>query len=108
MQNSSGTMWRQIEADARAQTARDVLADDFLQPGRVVAWVLCRFGHTDGLSQVHRVGRPIAGVAATLCGEIIPEPIRLIPLNANLARTLGRCPYCERLNAKQEPNGVAA
>ena len=100
--------WRQIEADARAQVVTDIVADDFLQPGRVVAWSLCRFARTDGLSVVHRVGQPVAGVAATLCGEIIPEPIRLIPLNANLARTLGRCSYCERIYAKQEPNGVAA
>lgn len=100
--------WRQLEADARAEVLSTIAADDFLQPGRVVAWVLCRFGRTDGLSVVHRVGQPIAGVAATLCGEIIPPAIRLIPLNANLARTLGRCSYCERLNAKQEPNGVAA
>ena len=100
--------WREIEAAAREQASADICADDFLQSGRIIAWVLCRFGHTDGLSKVHRVGQPIAGVAATLCGEVIPPPIRLIPLNANLARTLGRCPYCERLNAKQEPNGVAA
>ena len=100
--------WADVEREAREQVTADIQADDFLQPGRVVAWSLCRFARTDGLSVVHRVGQPMNGVAATLCGEIVPEPIRLIPLNANLARTLGRCSYCERLNAKQEPNGVAA
>lgn len=100
--------WRQLEAEARKQVLAEIAATDFLQPGRVVAWSLCRHARTDGLSQVHRVGPPIAGVGATLCGEVIPEPIRLVPLNANLARTLGRCSHCDRAYAKQEPNGVAA
>ena len=84
--------WREIERQARSQAA----AGGELQPGQSIAWSLCaRLAQTDGFSAVHRVGQPSGGTALTMCGEIIPPPVKHLPLTPRLAHALGRCRYCE-------------
>lgn len=90
------TDWQRIEAEARDQVRADldVLEQTPLQFGEPIAWSECRFGLTNGLGVVHRVGYPQHDQAYTTCGEIIPEPIRWIPLSPRLIKSLGECRYC--------------
>lgn len=101
------TEWERIEQEAREQVSAELQAADEtpMDYGRVVAWSECRFGRTDGLSVVHRVGDWNPDSPSTICGEMIPAAIRRVSLNQNVARTLGRCKYCETAYAQK---GVAA
>jgi len=92
---SDGGKWQAIEREALEQV-RAQLTEDEPERGHSVAWTLCRFGRTDGFSAVHRVGPSVSGTPMTLCGQPIPEPIKLVPLTPNLARVLSRCRYCEQ------------
>lgn len=90
--------WRAIEHEAREQALADLQAVEAqpLPRGHLVAWSECTtWGHTNGLSLVHRAGDPIQGEAATLCGEKIPAPVMRIALTWGLVDSLGRCRYCE-------------
>lgn len=93
--------WLQIESEARAQVRAELDREMVtpLQPGATVAWALTRFGHTDGLSAVHRVGDPLGDQPTTLCGDLVPDPILRVPLSPRLIRTLGNCKYCESVHA---------
>ena len=98
------TEWLRIEREALAQVRTELEAED-TQPltfGAIVAWSDCRFARTDVLSVVHRAGESIGDTALTLCGEVIPSPIRRLQLSANFVRTLGRCRYCEDLHMKRK------
>jgi hypothetical protein len=92
-----GRGWRQIELEAMEESRATLILEEtlVLPPGSLTAWTEARHGHTDGFSVVHRVGQAIAGVATTLCGEVVPEPIKRVALSAGLVRALGRCRYCE-------------
>lgn len=107
--------WNDIEQAARAQIVAELAEADTapLAYGHVVAWVECRYGRTDGLGPVHRVGAWDMERASTICGEVIPAAIRRLPLSASVVRTLGRCRYCEAEYAQQAvqhtpSHGVAA
>lgn len=95
--------WRTLEAEARAQVSATLQAEETapLVSGNLVAWTEQRFARTDGFSAVHRIGDVGESGAVTLCGEIVPEVCRRVALNANLARTLGRCRYCENRHAER-------
>ncbi len=101
---TSEDSWLRIEREALAQVRTELEAED-TQPlpfGQIVAWSDCRFGRTDVLSVVHRAGESIGETAVTVCGEVVPSPIRRLQLSANLVRTLGRCRYCEERYVKME------
>jgi hypothetical protein len=96
--------WLRIEHEALTQVRTELEAED-TQPlpfGQIVAWSDCRFARTDELSVVHRAGETVGETALTLCGEVIPSPVRRLQLSTNLVRTLGRCRYCEAAYLKQE------
>lgn len=101
--------WQRIEQDALAQVRAelDVIESTPLVFADLIAWVDCRFGRTDGLGQVHRVGFPMFGRPYTTCGELIPAPIRWIPLSPRLAQSLGDCRYCLAECARIEREKVA-
>lgn len=82
-----------IEQEARAEAIAAELTP--LEWGAPVAWAECRFGRTDGLSVVHRIGAWTVDDARTICGESVAAPILRVVLTPNLVRTLGRCRYCE-------------
>jgi hypothetical protein len=89
--------WREVEREAREQMLVALEADENTQLvfGNHIAWVDCRFGLTDSLSSVHRVGFPEGRAAVTTCGELIPAPKLRMSLTPGLIRSLGRCRYCE-------------
>ncbi len=99
--------WQRIEQEAREQMRAelDVAEATPLEAGRFVAWTECRFARTDGFSVVHRVGEPMGDTPMTLCGDVVPEPIRRVILSPNLVRALGRCRYCDAVFAHK---GAAA
>jgi len=96
-------LWRTVEQDARAHalTTLGALEAAPLEFGHVVAWVTCRFGRTDNLSEVHRAGAPIGETPVTLCGEVIPSAVLRLSLSPNLVRSLGKCRYCETAYLQQ-------
>ncbi len=89
--------WPQIEAAARALVRAALEAEEavVLEYGRTVAWAEYRFGRSDGLSVVHRVGVGPFDAPRALCGETIPAPANRLTLSTNMIRSLGRCRYCE-------------
>lgn len=89
-------IWRRIEAEAREQASAELeaLLQEPLVFGRHIAWAEQRFGRTDGLSPVHRVGYPIGDDPFTTCGEKIPHPICWLPLNARLIERMPNCRFC--------------
>jgi hypothetical protein len=95
--------WRELLAEVRAQVTAELIAEETtaLQPGTLVAWTGGGWmGTTDSLGSVHRVGATVGGQALTLCGEIVPAPKRRVPhLTDGVTRSLGRCRYCEQINA---------
>lgn len=102
----SNAAWREIEREAYEQARAALAALPLPALGADVAWVDCRYGRTDSLSPVHRVGPPLDRKHQhTTCGEVIPEPTRLIALNSALTRSLGRCRWCEAIALKR---GAAA
>lgn len=91
---ASPSEWREIERQAHDDMLAGLPSGE-PERGASIAWVECRFGHTDGFSDVHRVGPTVAGTPLTTCGLVIPEPIKLVPLTPNLVRVLTRCMRCE-------------
>ncbi len=89
--------WPRIEAEAKAQVRAALEAEGAvaLEYGRAVAWAEYRFGRSDGLSVVHRVGVGPFDAPRALCGETIPAPANRLTLSTNMIRSLGRCRYCE-------------
>lgn len=96
------TEWQRIEREAREQAREYIQATELrpLEHGQPVAWAECRFGRTNDLSLVHRAGEETSGATFTLCGELVPAVVMRVALTPNLARTLGRCRYCEQEHAK--------
>lgn len=89
--------WREIEREAREQNSLDVirLESTPLEFGQHIAWTTCLLACTNGISELHRVGHPILGYDHTTCGDVIPPPVRWLPLSPAIIRTLPRCKYCE-------------
>ncbi len=89
--------WRQVELEAIEESRATLALEEavVLPAGSLVAWTEGMHGHTNGFSPVHRVGQAIAGTATTLCGAVVPEPIKRVALSGPLVRALGRCRYCE-------------
>ncbi len=90
-------MWEQLEREAREQVRSEIAADEQtpLVFGAPIAWSLCLLGRTNGVSPLHRVGQAQHGHAYTTCGELIPAPIRWLPLSPAVIRTKPRCKDCE-------------
>ena len=99
--------WTAIEREARHQVRAELIAEDAvrLTLGAAIAWRECRFGKTNDLSLVHRVGESIGDATMSLCGELIPAPLLRLPLTPNFIHALGRCRYCEDAYTKR---GAAA
>ena len=89
--------WREIEDAARDQVSADLdrLESTPLEFGQHIAWSLCLLACTNGMSELHRVGHPVLGYDHTTCGDVIPPPVRWLPLSPAIVRTLPRCKYCE-------------
>ncbi len=89
--------WRAIELAARAQVASDLdlLEAKPLEHGSHIAWSECRLGGTNGFTSLHRVGLTQFGHAYTTCGDVIPAPVRWLPLSPAIIRTRARCRDCE-------------
>ena len=89
--------WRDIEAAAREQALAvlDAREQTPLEYGEHIAWAEQRFGRTDGLSDIHRVGLPKSGDPYTTCGVSIPAPVQWMTLSPALVRTMPRCRFCE-------------
>lgn len=94
--------WRQIEAEVRAQVVTELewLERTPLEFGAHIAWSECFMGRTNGFSEVHQVGFPQVGRAFTTCGQMIPAPVRWLPVSPAMARTMRRCVYCEAERAR--------
>lgn len=88
--------WLRIEGEAREQCAADLalLERTPLEVGAPIAWVECLLAHTNGLSPLHRVGKAQFGSAYTACGDLIPSPVRWIPVSPAMARTMAPCRDC--------------
>lgn len=101
--------WKRIEAAAREDglAELDVIERTLLVYGDHVAWTLHRFGRTDALSAVHRVGHPLQGRDYTTCGEVIPEPVRRLTLTPRFIHALSTCRYCE-IEYARSAHGAAA
>ena len=89
--------WRELELAARAQVAADldVLEATPLEFGAHICWSECRLGGTNGFTPLHRAGLTQFGHAYTTCGELIPAPVRWLPLSPAIIRTRARCQDCE-------------
>src|SRR5690348_15413967 len=81
--------WRELELAARSQVKGDLeqLEATPLEFGAHICWSECFRGFTDALTEVHRVGFPNYGRAYTTCNELIPAPVRWLPLSPALIRT---------------------
>ncbi len=103
------TDWKRIEAAAKEQVRGELIAEEVapLEYGRSIAWSDHRFGRTDGLSPVHRVGFPKGNDPYTSCGEAIPDALRRLALCPGLIRSLGRCRFCEAESARLAPEIAA-
>jgi hypothetical protein len=75
--------------------ANSPAAQPQLEYGQSVAWSLCSYGLTDGISEVHRFSHMdrVKGedVAVACCGEAIPAEVRWFPL----LKSLDKCRACE-------------
>jgi hypothetical protein len=94
--------WSRIEREAREQVVAAVQADEVtpMALGTSIAWAECRFGRTNDLSLVHRVGESRFDEQWALCGERIPPAILRVALSPNLVLSLGRCRYCDAEHQK--------
>ena len=94
--------WRDVDAGVPAQLANDLerLEHTPLEFGAHIAWSECLMGRTNGFSDVHRVGFPQFAHAYTTCGELIPAPVRWLPLSPAMIRHMPRCKYCEAEHAR--------
>jgi hypothetical protein len=90
-------MWRELERQAHEQTVLDLdrLERTPLEFGAHIAWSECLLGRTNGFSPVHRVGFHQVGNAYATCGELIPPPVKWLPLSPAMVRTMMNCRYCE-------------
>lgn len=90
------TDWKEIEQAAREQVHGDLqrLEQTPLEFGAFIAWSDNLMGRTNGFSPVHSVGFPQMGSVYTTCGELIPPPIRWLPLSALLAISMKHCQFC--------------
>lgn len=98
--------WRQIEHEAREEVRAALPAIEALPLafGAHVAWAVGLYGHTDGISPLHRVGTPLRGESAAICGEIIPAAWQRLTLSPSLVQSMARCRYCEdEYTAKGHP-----
>lgn len=89
--------WREIEREAR-EVALEGFRKDESTPlvfGAPIAWVDGKYGRTDDLSAIHRVGYPKGNRPQTTCGIEIPAPIRWMTLGPGLLRTMDACRFCE-------------
>ena len=93
--------WADVEGEAREQVQADLarLESTPLEFGAHIAWSECFMARTNSFSEVHRIGFPQVNRPFTTCGEMIPPPIRWLPVSPAMARTMRRCRYCE---AEQE------
>lgn len=93
----SAADWERIEAEALEQTRAelDTRVNTPLVFGEHIAWAICRFGRTDDLSAVHRVGFPLKHEPYTTCGEKIPAPVLWMALNPRLIERMPSCRFCE-------------
>jgi hypothetical protein len=89
--------WATIEREALEQVRAELAVAEVtpLEFGAHLVWTECLFGRTNGLSPVHRVGFPQFDRVYTTCGDVIPEPIRWVPLSPAMVRTMARCKFCE-------------
>jgi hypothetical protein len=104
------TDWLRIEREAHDQVVGELamLVDTPLVFGQHIAWTDCRFGRTDDLSSVHRVGFPKGNDPHTTCGELIPHPVRWFPLSPALIQTMQPCRFCEAEYARAPQREHAA
>lgn len=102
-------IWRDIEREARhqAETELEARCRAPLTFGEHIAWVNCQLARTDSLSPLHRVGQPIKNTPYTTCGELIPPPVRWLPLSAGMIRTMPPCRFCEAEHARMEKQDAA-
>ena len=97
--------FRRIEAEAREQVTAELIAEEHrpLVYGEFVAWAeYGRMGHTDDLSEVHRVGHPVKGQDMTTCSEKIPAATRRLPLGPGLLSSLRHCKFCEMMLEREK------
>lgn len=101
--------WHRIETEARAQAAAEVqaLTHAALVFGQYIAWATYRYGRTDGITAVHRVGFPIGHKPYTTCGEIIPSPVCWVPLTPRLVEVMPQCRFCEAEYIRLENKNAA-
>jgi hypothetical protein len=90
-------MWAEIESAALAQVRAELERDERtpLEFGYPIVWSECLMGRTNGMSELHRVGLPQHGHQYTTCGQLIPPPIRRVPLSPATIRVMVKCRQCE-------------
>lgn len=94
---SRDEIWAEIEREALEQVRSELAADEArsLEFGSAIAWSECQMGRTNGISPLHRVGLPQHGHDYTTCGDLIPDPIRWVPLSPATIRVMAKCRSCE-------------
>jgi hypothetical protein len=93
----SDETWARIEREALAQVRAELEHDETtpLVFGAAIAWSECLMGRTNGVSVLHRVGLPQHDHEYTTCGDLIPPPIRWVPLSPSTIRVMPKCKQCE-------------
>lgn len=91
------SIWERIEREASEQVRAELQVDEnrSLEFGAAIAWSECMMGRTCGVSPIHRVGVPQHGHDYTTCGDLIPPPIRWVPLSPATIRVMAKCRQCE-------------
>lgn len=89
--------WRRIEREAKDQALAEVDALEMtpLVFGDFIAWSNTERYATCGITEMHRVGLQIANKPYTACSEPIPHPLRWLPLQSGLVKTMPRCRFCQ-------------
>ena len=102
-------MWADIEAAALEQVRAELERDERtpLVFGSPIVWSECLMGRTNGMSQLHRVGLPQHGYEYTTCGQLIPPPIRWVPLSPATIRVAPKCKQCEAEVLRISPERAA-
>jgi len=97
MAPTTETDWPRIEQEARdvASAELDRREATPLVFGDPIAWAHHRFGLTDALSSVHRVGYQMDDTPYTTCGEVIPSPAGWLVLSPALAASMPHCRFCD-------------
>lgn len=101
--------WREIEQAAREQVQAELVTrlDTPLVFGEHIAWAVNRFGRTDDLSPIHRVGFPVGNEPFTTCGEAIPNPVSWLVLSPRLIQSMPPCRFCESEYARAPQESAA-